>query len=401
MDSSIIAAEGRARIRIVLLALVCLLLLSASAVAQQRTWTDASGSFKIEAELVEVLETDDGLEARLKKPDGQEMVILLSQLQESDAALATDFFNAANNPAEQETPEQMETEVAEDSELDSELKEDRKHAQPEESINTRPLGAPIDIASIKLDNRITSDIKFDPETAISLDREIKRDEKGRPAENPVYTVDVTERDFRLLPAKFVAITDVLRDPSAPVDQKRIAAESLRESWPQGRHPGLLKVLVNVLSHDDKFLRVTALDLLANHDSDQSLIYIFARIDDLSFDVRWRAYEILTQLRDPRVIPELVERLGGVDGTKAASVLQVFGNSSASLVTETWVKADGDESDLLCVCQLLGNIGDQETAEALKVLESHKSLLVRLQAKNSIKLIRARLEQTASNATQPR
>ena len=137
-----------------------------------------------------------------------------------------------------------------------------------------------------------------------------------------------------------------------------------------------------------------LDLLANHDSDQSLIYIFARIDDISFDVRWRTYEVLTQLRDPRIIPELCERLRGADRTKVASVLQVFGNTSAPLVNE-WVKLDENEDVLLGVSQLLGNIGEASSLEVLGKLKNHKSLLVRSQANNSIKQIKQRLELRAS------
>ena len=201
-----------------------------------------------------------------------------------------------------------------------------------------------------MDNRNVTNVKFDPATAIRLDREIQRDEKGKPVENPVYLVEVADTDFKFMSGRIRTLVDTLRSDDDPIDKKRRAIEKLKEVWPQGRHPGLLKVLVNTLSHEDKFLRLAALDLLANHDSDQSLVYIFARIDDVSFDVRWRTFEILTQLRDPRVIPELCERLGGSDRTKAANVLQIFGNTPAYLVHE-WVKENESEAVLLNVCLL--------------------------------------------------
>ena len=396
MDCSIFGKGPRLlfSLRLVALPVMTCLLLQGSALAQQRTWTDASGHYKIEGELISVTQTENGLQAELLKSDGQKMAILVSKLSKEDEALATTYFNKANGL---EAAVEVETEVVapvksrftETSSSETRTSETRiseKRAAPEESVVSRPLRAPIKSAAKKLDNREVSTAEFDPETAFRLTREIKRDRKGRPTENPIYTVEVSDADMKFLPEKYKAIADLLRDPDEPIDKRRRAIDELRESWPEGRHAGLLKVLINALSSDDKFLRIGALDLLANHDSDQSLIYIFARIDDVAFDVRWRTYEILTYLRDPRVIPELVERLGTADRNKAASVLQVFGYTSAPLVTSEWIKTDGEEDVMLSVCQLLGNIGEQDTAEVLKTLESHKSLLVRLQAKNSIKQI---------------
>ena len=364
--------------------------------AQQRTWTDVSGTYKIDAELTEVTETDNGLQAMLLKSDGKRMSILISKLSEADAKLASEFFDkaskksASSGPAETKQPstKQPSTKAQPESRFSA------GKAQAEDSIVSRPLSFPVAMSRKKMDNRNTTDVKFDPETAIRLEREIPRDDKGRPLENPVYNVEVTERQLDFLPTQFRTIADKLRDKEVAVDVKRRAIEELKTVWPQGRQPGLLNVLINTLSHDDKFMRIAALDLLANHDSDQSLIYIFARIDDVSFDVRWRTYEILIQLRDPRVIPELCERLKGADRTKVASVLQVFGSTAAPLVNE-WAKPEKGEKVLLNVCQLLGNIGNLQSLKVLQGLEGHESYLVRVQAENSVKQIRKRLEQRAS------
>ena len=383
--------------------------------AQQRTWTDASGTFKIEATLVEVKKTDDGLQAQLVKADGKRMAILLSQLSESDATLAKQFLAEASTkdvspkteptpkavvaaqPKPTVTPEPKPEATPQPLTDPATIKRPLlREAQVEDGIVSRPLSAPINMARRKLDNRFTTNVEFNPETAIRLEREIPRDERGRPTENPVYLVKVTEKQMEFLPQKFRAIVDDIRDEKVAIDVKRRAIEKLKTSWPQGRHPGLLNVLINALSHDDKFLRLAALDLLANHDSDQSLIYIFARIDDISFDVRWRTFEVLTQLRDPRIIPELCERLAGADRTKVASVLRVFGTTAAPMVHE-WAKVDQVQKVLLNVCQLLGDIGDTNTLPVLAKLESHESLLVRSQAKNSIKEINLRLSQRASKA----
>ena len=380
--------------------------------AQQRTWTDVSGTYRINAELTEVLETADGLQAQLLKDDGSRMSIMISMLCEADSKLASDFFAKANAPTKDVVPEPIKKNLAPQpvkknvapqpvktrqpppEATPAELKRAVNRAQAEEMIVSRPLSAPVRGAISKMDNRNTTDIKFNPETAIRLEREIPRDDKGRPTENPVYTVEVTEQQLGFLPTQFRVIVDKLHDEKVAIDVKRRAIEELKTIWPQGRQPGLLNVLINTLSHEDKFLRIAAMDLLANRDSDQSLIYIFARIDDVSFDVRWRTYEILTQLRDPRVIPELCERLKGADRTKVASVLQVFGTTAAPLVHD-WVKPEKGEKILLNVCQLLGNIGDTNSLEVLRSLEGHESFLVRVQAENSIKQIKLRLSQRAS------
>ena len=369
--------------------------------AQQRTWTDVSGTYKIDAELTEVTETDNGLQAMLLKSDGKRMSILISKLSEADAKLASEFFDkaskksASSGPAETKQPSTKQPSTKQPStKAQPGSRFSAGKAQAEDSIVSRPLSFPVAMSRKKMDNRNTTDVKFDPETAIRLEREIPRDDKGRPLENPVYNVEVTERQLDFLPTQFRTIADKLRNEEVAVDVKRRAIEELKTVWPQGRQPGLLNVLINTLSHEDKFMRIAALDLLANHDSDQSLIYIFARIDDVSFDVRWRTYEILIQLRDPRIIPELCERLKGADRTKVASVLQVFGSTAAPLVNE-WAKPEKGEKVLLNVCQLLGNIGNLQSLKVLQGLEGHESYLVRVQAENSVKQIRKRLEQRAS------
>ncbi len=394
MDASKIAIG----LRIIFFLAVGISCIANEATAQQRTWTDSSGHYKLKAELVGVTETEAGLQAEFVMEGGKQMAILVTKLCEQDAKLVAKYYADAKKAVEPDAPAKANPETAPPvaSNL-ADPKEDRAKLMPEDSIVSRPLTAPINMALRKLDNRNVADVKFDPLTAIRLDREIKRDEKGRPAENPVYPVEVSEQDLAFLPDKYRRIVDVLRDPNSPIDKKRRSIEQLKTSWPQGRHLGLLKVLINMMSHEDKFLRLAAIDLLANHDSDQSLIYIFARIDDIAFDVRWRTYEVLTQLRDPRVIPELCERLGGPDRAKAASVLQVFGETAAPLVQE-WIKEDQKEDVLLGICQLLGNIGDESSARELSKLETHSSLLVRSQAKNSIKRIARRIEASASKST---
>lgn len=370
---------------------------SSKCAAQTRTWTDVSETYKIEAELKDVVESDEGLKAELLMSDGKLMAILISKLCEADAKLAAEFYAESLRKGASDSADGSATipvPTGSDAVSNDPAKRSAETAHAEESIVSRPLAAPLSMSNGKLDNRNKTDVKFDPSTAIRLEREIPRDKQGRPTENPVYFVKVSDDQLSFLAAHTRALVDKLRDPKTAVDEKRRAIEALRDDWPKGRHVGLLNVLINTLSHEDKFLRLAALDLLANHDSDQSLIYIFARIDDISFDVRWRTYEVLTQLRDPRIIPELCERLRGADRTKVASVLQVFGNTSAPLVNE-WVKLDENEDVLLGVSQLLGNIGEASSLEVLGKLKNHKSLLVRSQANNSIKQIKQRLELRAS------
>jgi hypothetical protein len=57
----------------------------ASAIKGNRTWTDATGSFKVEAELVRVV---DG-KVELRKPDGTVIAVPLDRLSTADRAIAT------------------------------------------------------------------------------------------------------------------------------------------------------------------------------------------------------------------------------------------------------------------------------------------------------------------------
>ncbi|TWT78506.1 Thiol-disulfide oxidoreductase ResA [Posidoniimonas polymericola] len=77
--------------RLPLLVAACVLGVGACVIAAPRTWTDVSGRFAIEAELVDV--SDDVV--RLRKADGEEVSVPLNRLSKPDREFLTDGAKAA------------------------------------------------------------------------------------------------------------------------------------------------------------------------------------------------------------------------------------------------------------------------------------------------------------------
>ena len=352
----------------------CLLVGVQPSVAQQRVWTDASGTYKVEAVLDRTMEVDGKIQAVLIDGEGQEIPVPLSRLSEESQKLVIAFMR--DNPPKKKS----------DAVTDAPNDAPRIEAA-ESKIMTRPLELPI------TGRTNTNGQLFNPENAIRIDREVKRDQNGQPLENPVYQVEVDAEGIRLLPTRQQQLAMVLMDGTAPIGSRRRAVEALADSWPTQRSQELINIVINTASSDDKFLRMKAMDILAARDSDQSLGYLLARIDDRSFEIRSRAYELLEKLGDPRIIPELAERLDGADRRKVGRVLKSFGSASTPWVIP-WLETENQKT-LLDVCQLLGQLGGDGVIEALqKKIDSTESLLVKAQSENSIKKIRERAAMAA-------
>jgi hypothetical protein len=388
--------------------------LQSSAFCQEefRTWTDATGKFSLEAKLVSVSEIDGLLQAELQKRDGKFMGIPVDKLSADDQKViqqAREKWAKEESGAKiKSTPPTDNPSVTAKSGPENKSEADRPSTKsekkpvsnqpPETKISTRPIGAPVSMSAANLDSAyLRTDLKLDASKAIVIERVVPRNREGNPSENPTYLVEVDAEQFLTLPASIREIVQVLHDESVAIDARRRAIDRLPELWPQRRHPVLFAVLVNCMSSDDKYLRLGAMDLLASHDGDQSLPYILARVDDVAYEVRWRAFEVLTQLRDPRVIPELCERFDTVDRKKIANVLKAFGSTSTQWVIP-WLESES-ENVLLDCCKLLGDISGKDSLEAIAQLSNHKSLLVRAQARNASRRITDRAARQAEDAKQ--
>jgi hypothetical protein len=82
------------------LTLPILLMYVAAATAQQRTWTDSTGKFSVEAELVEV---KDG-KAVLKKTSGKLTTVPVARLSETDQRYLQSLDQPAPGPSSREYP---------------------------------------------------------------------------------------------------------------------------------------------------------------------------------------------------------------------------------------------------------------------------------------------------------
>lgn len=351
-----------------------------------RKWTDATGSFSLQAKLVGAEMVDGKLQAQLEQTDGKLMGIDVDKLSKPDRDYVVGWKSKLEEPKKPVLPKPKSDTIK--TAATKPEKKPSKQVEPETLIATRPLGAPLSMAADMLDSRYKpTDVAFDPAKAITIERDVVRNRDGNPDKNIKFLVDVDPAKFALLPPQVKGIVEKLVSDSVPIDAKRRAIDRLTKSWPPRRYKVLFDVLVNAVSNDDKYIRLIALDLLANHDSNNSLAYILARVDDVSYEIRARTFEILTQLRDPRVIPELCERLDTNDRRKISNVLKSFGKTSVPWVIP-WLKSES-ESVVMDSCRLLGDIGDSECLDDLQKLESHDSILVRSQAANSAKRIQER------------
>ncbi len=361
----------------VLIAVICVLAIAQPAAAQQSTWTDSTGTYQVEAVLERTMEVDGNVQAVLVDGEGLEIPVPLSKLCEADQKRVVAFMEKEKAAAEARAKAKAIADKAAKDNVNA-ARTDRGNRNASE-VTSRPLGLPIAEKKIQAE-------PFDSSKAIRIDKDIKRDDSGQPTENPVFLVDVSAEGIRLLPDEQRKLAMILMDDSVEVVQKRQAVSALAESWPVGRSDDLVAVVINTASSQDKSLRLGAIDILAARDPDQSLAYILCRVDDRSFEIRSRAYELLESLGDPRIIPELCERLDSPDRRKVGRVLKSFGSTASPWVLP-WLKSDRNKT-LLDICHLLGDLGGDGVVEALQqTADASESLLVKAQAESSIRRIK--------------
>jgi len=153
---------------------------------------------------------------------------------------------------------------------------------------------------------------------------------------------------------------------------------------------LIKLIINCASSNHKFNRETALDILANRDSDQSFPYIFARVDDTSFTIRSMAYQLLRQIGDRRAIEPLARRFASDDVDRIASLLRSFGSASEAPMLPYLTHEDPDIR--LRACNLIGKIGTPASLPALQAMaEREQTMMLKAQTRSAINKIKRRSE----------
>ena len=398
-----------AKILCVALSIWSLLLLQTASAQESRTWVDATGEFRIEASFESL---KDG-KVMLKLPDGKLKQIPLSMLSDADKT----FIDNLNSPAPVESPKEVPTPeeklpetpaVQPKPELPAttpEIPEPPREENSTESMTTAPAPAPSDSdASATADEEDTSTDLPDnfarPDPIIITGKEIGDLDMDKieppqvsdgPRANPKYLLPVEQSELILIPRNFQGAAQRLLNESESPRDAVMALEYLKLNWPENRQPTLIKLVVNCASSDEKYNRETALEILADRDSDQSFPYILARVDDTSFTVRSKAFEILRKLGDRRAIPTLAKRFTSSDSDRVASLLRYFGTDAEPVVLPFLSHEDPEVR--LRACSLIGNIGTGESLQALEEMAGRETtMMLKAQTRSSLRKVRKRVEQ---------
>ena len=393
------------------LGICCTLLAAIQLVGQERAWTDSTGSHEIIATLV----SHDANIATLKKKNGVEIVVPLVKLSKSDV----EFLKKLKPKLQSEslpTASEMSTANSAGSHGGNPESENRV----DQAIEREPLNSTMPISNlptvpisspqiIQLDRTHFSSSDLPPRPVKPMPRASVLDSETKsPADDIATIADLppirviakptnSQSEFKLdaNPQTNVPIEEApdslaksyLADLAKEPDMAAIRRELLRlkSEWPAEFTPELAIQLATFIRSQDKFIRKSTLELLAAHDASQSFPLIVECINDTSFEVRWRAYEIIESLGDERAIGPLIKNFTGEDRSKIASLLQSFG----SKIEDGMIPFLQNESrDVrLSACGVLARIGTQKSVATLSELSDNDSeRLVRMQAKFALSQI---------------
>lgn len=393
------------------------------AIAQQtRTWVDSSGQFKIEASFEQL----SGENVLLKLPDGELKQIPLSMLSDPDKDYVEELTKPAapatqpNEPLGGEAnPEPIKKKApkptpprpvasqplkptsspAATAELD--ISPPQKTPAP----NLRSVNQPSSTQTPRVANAdptldsITESENLRPAPIINIGKRIGDldiNEIVPPPvvngfrSNPKYLLPVERSDLATLPTEFQGVALLLLNEAREPRKAIRGLDYLKVHWPQNRQPTLIKLVINCASSNYKYNRESALQILADRDSDQSFAYIFARVDDTSFTIRSTAYEILRVIGDRRVVGPVAKRFDTDDVDRIASLLRFFGSESEPAVLPYLTHDDPDIR--LRACNLLGKIGTPKSLPALQEMASREETrILQAQTRSSINKIKRRNE----------
>ncbi len=337
---------------------------------QERTWSDVTNTFQIVAELVSYDETT----VTLKKPDGERITVDLNKLSAADNQYVARLRESAmppksdfNRPAVSEDPTASQSQ--------SPLIPQPRPTRLPRFVNPNPR-------TVSLDPTHLSGLDLPP-------RPIKKSATAIRAPI-VRTTETTIPNPRMANEgpRETAATSPVADTEQDLVRLRQQLVELEQAWPANPAPALIQELVNLSSSDDKFLRLTSLQLIGRHDGAQQFDAIIARLDDPDFEIRWIAYDIVESLHDDRAIEPLLARFASEDVNKIASILQTYGSEIESKLRPFLDHQSRDTR--LAACNLLGKIATRSSLTRLEQLQvEDPDLLVRMQAKGAVRQITAR------------
>ena len=354
--------------------------ISSTATGQQknRVWSDESGSFSVEASLVEVKASS----VVLKKLNGVMIDVPFDRLSKFDLDYLANLGkqkkpDQPNNPKPVQQTKPKSDSVKADAKKNPSKPRDSKSTP---SLETKPSG-----------RGTKSNDKFDP--ASTTKRSELFDPFAPPAQNKVvnpldkYVFEISPQEIQRLPETYRKAA-LLISGNSDRKTKRAELKQLGSKWPKQKLPTLIRLVRGLTRSPDAQTRKLAIDILAKHDSENSLEFILAGMDDKNFDVRWASFEWIEKLGDARAIEPLVRKLESEYRDQAAFTLVSFGPTAEPnvlrLINHKSTKVQ------LAACSVLAKIGTPKSIPDLQsIVANEESVRIRMQARNAIDQIKRR------------
>ncbi len=175
--------------------------------------------------------------------------------------------------------------------------------------------------------------------------------------------------------------------SSNTQKKKEAIERLERSTPDGRVDQVVQALIPLLEDDDGFLVTTVEKTLAVWRSPDAVAPLIARTRDNRHFVRSEAIKALGKYQELRAAEAIVEVLKE-DGFAAEAALKEMGVVAEPAVIP--LLRNGDPDLRRKACDILGQIGGQETLQVMQSLPADPDFGVRAAAKRSWNAIVARV-----------
>ncbi len=354
------------------------------ALAQIREWTDNTGNYRFQAELVRV-END----AVILKSDasGKEKKVLLHRLSDADQAWVKKYVANISSPPQLASEFVTETTLAKSVAPAAPLGPRFVKRDPEKIQLDPSHFAATDAPPVPKPRPVKVATK-EPVPPKSNPLPIQNTELVK-AENASEILDVGNVDLKQLASLPAAFSTFATTAASSQDMSAVrnALREIGQLPPESANESLLNLLRKLTQADDRQCRVKALNVLSRVSPGTCLPFVLRATNDESTEVKWRAFELLNELDDAGCVEPLAARFASSDRPQIGTILEKFG-PQAETYLHRMVTHSNSEVRLDAV-PLLGRIGTSASLVVLNEALNDENGIVRLQAKSGIKQIESR------------
>jgi hypothetical protein len=180
---------------------------------------------------------------------------------------------------------------------------------------------------------------------------------------------------------------LLQLKSDDIGRKKEGIQRLGRTQPNDRLDEVVRALVPLLDHDDGFLVHDVVEVLGVWRSPEAVPKLIERTTDNRFFVRKLAVKVLGKYKDVRAAEPIADRLNE-DGFEAEAALKEMGSVAEPALIERLKSPDTETRRR--ACNILKEIGGEETLKAMRSIPPDSDFGVRVAATEAIKQITARV-----------